>query len=74
MKLFLKKYKQKTAAQIKRFLNHINIQKLSEDKAKLCELDLSKEDFQDSLKNMQNDKSPGNDGLTKEFFNKKKPF
>ena len=40
-----KKRKQKTAAETKSFLRHLNI-----------------------LKSMQNNKSPGNDGLTKEFY------
>ena len=50
------------------FLSHINIQKLSKDKPKPCEKNLTKKDLHDSLKNMQNDKSPGNDRLTKEFY------
>ena len=54
--------------EIKSFLSHINIPKLSEDKRKLCEEDLTEKDLCDSLKSMQNDKSPGNDELTKEFY------
>ena len=46
----------------KRFLNFIDVQKLSEDQIKLCEEDLTKKDLYKSLKSMQNDKSPGNDG------------
>ena len=63
-----KKREQKTVTEIKSFLSHINIPKLSEDKRKLCEEDLTEKDLCDSLKSMQNDKSPGNDGLTKEFY------
>ena len=63
-----KKRKQKTAAETKSFLRHLNIPKLSEDKSKPCEEDLAEKDLYDSLKSMQNDKSPGNDGLTKEFY------
>ena len=48
--------------EIKSFLSHINIPKLSEDKEKLCE------EEKDSLKTMQNDKFPGNDGLTKKIY------
>ena len=44
------------------------IPKLSEDKAKLCEEDLTEKDLCDSLKSIQNDKSPGNDRLIKEFY------
>ena len=32
-----KKHKQKTVAEIKSFLRHLNTPKLSEDKSKLCE-------------------------------------
>ena len=46
--------------EIRRFLSHINIPKLSETKVKLCEEDLTEKDLYDLLKSMQNDKSPGN--------------
>ena len=59
-----KKRKQKTAAEIKNFLRQFNIQKLPEDKSKLCEEDLTEKDLYDSLQS----KSPGNDGLTKDFY------
>ena len=65
---FFKKREQKTSAEIKDFLNVIDVLKLSEDQVKLCEEDLTKKDLYKSLKSMQNDKSPGNDGLTKEFY------
>ena len=45
-----KKRKQKTAAEIKSFLSHINIPKLSEDKSIFCENDLIEKDLHDSLK------------------------
>ena len=54
-----KKREQKTTAEIKDFLNVIDVPKLSENQVKLCEED---------LRSMQNDKSPGNNGLTKEFY------
>ena len=63
-----KKRKQKTAAEIKKMLRHLNIPKLPEDKSKICEENLTEKDLYDSLKSIQNDKSPGNDGLTKEFY------
>ena len=63
-----KKHKQKTAAEIENVLRHLNIPKLLEDKSKLCEEDLTKKDLYNSLKSMQNDKCPGTDGLTKEFY------
>ena len=57
--------KRKRKIVIENFLSHINISKPSEDKAKLCEEDLTKKVLYDSLKSMQNDKFPGIDGLTK---------
>ena len=63
-----KKREQKTTAEIKAFLNVIDVPKLSEDQVKLCEEDLTEKDLYKSLRSMQNDKSPGNDGLTKEFY------
>ena len=64
--------KQKTAAEIKSFLSHVNIPKFSEDNEKLWEEDLTKKDLYDSLKSMQNDKSLGNDGLTELNMNWRK--
>ena len=66
MKHFLKKREQKTTAEIKDFLNVIDVPKLSENQVKLCEEDLTKNDLYKSLRSMQNAKSPGNDGLAKE--------
>ena len=43
--LFKKKRKQKTATEIKSFLRHLNISKLSEDKSKLYEQDLKEKDL-----------------------------
>ena len=60
-----KKREQKTTAEIKDFLNVIDVPKLSEDQVKLCEEDLTKKDLYKSLRSMQNDKSSGKDGLTK---------
>ena len=62
-----KKREQKTKAEIKNFLNVIDVPKLSEDQVNPCEEDLTEKDLCKSLRSMQNDKSPENDGLTKEF-------
>ena len=35
---------------------------------KLCEKDLSETDLYNAMKNIQNNKSPGYDGLTKELY------
>ena len=49
------------------FLSNLSIKLSEEDKAKLDE-DFSKEELQDALKDLKRNKSPGSDGLTKEFF------
>ena len=53
-----KKREQKATAEMKYFLNIIDVPKLSEDHVKLCEEDLTKNDLYKSLRSMQNDKSP----------------
>ena len=50
---------------IKTFLNAIDVPRLSENQVRLCKEDLTKRDLYKSLRSMQNDKSTGNDGLTK---------
>ena len=41
---------------------------ISNDFFNLCENDLTEDEILISLKSMQNNKTPGNDGLTKEFY------
>ena len=50
------------------YLADINTPNLSEEKQKQCEGKLTLKEIWDSLVSMKNGKSPGNDGLTKEFF------
>ena len=50
------------------FFSDVYIPKLSENQIKLCKDNLTAKDLYNSLKSMQSDKSPGNDGLTKEFY------
>ena len=42
----------------------MNIPKYSRDKIILCDIELTEKDSYDSMKIMENDKSPGNNGLT----------
>ena len=51
-----------------KFLCGITTQSLNNDRINLCEKDLSETDLYNAMENMQNNKSPGNDGLTKEFY------
>ena len=55
-------------AKSKSFLRHLSIPNLSENKSKFQEEDLTEKDLYDYLQSMQNDKSPGNDDLTKELY------
>ena len=49
------------------FFSDVDIPKHYENQAKLCEENLTEKDLYNSLKSMQSYKSPGNDGITKEF-------
>ena len=68
MKHFSKHENKKLKQKWKPFFSDINILKLSENQAKLCEENLTEKDLYNSLKAMQSDKSPGDDKLTKEFY------
>ena len=68
MKLFSKRGNKKLRQKWKFFCSDVGIPKLSENQVTLCEENLTEEDLYNSLKSMQSDKSPGNDGLTKKFM------
>ena len=53
---------------IDNFLQSTDLPKLKEQETKNLEQPLSKKEFQSAFRNMPNEKSPGNDGLTKEFY------
>ena len=54
---------------INNFLNTVsNFPQLSTEQSLECEKDITEKELLETLKSMPNDKSPGNDGLTKEFF------
>ena len=46
----------------------LNIPKLTADESRLCEGELTKRECREALQTMGNNKSPGNDGLSKEFY------
>lgn len=58
----------KTLSEQTNVLDILEIPKLSDDESFLCEGELTKSEMCDALKNIPNKKSPGNDGLTKEFY------
>ena len=66
--LFQKPSQKDSADDINHFLNTLDIPKLSSDQIILCDIKLTKKYLYDSMKSMENDKTPGNDGLTKEFY------
>ena len=49
-------------------LQNLPAPKLQEQQVIKCEGEITESEFLKSLKSMKNDKSPGNDGLTKEFY------
>ena len=66
--LFQKPSQKYSADDINHFLNTLDIPKLSTDQIILCHIELTEKDIYDSMKRLENDKSPGSDGLTKEFY------
>ena len=61
------------------YLDNISIPRLSKEKRDSCEGDITEKELFQALKSMPNNKSPGNDGLSKEFYETfweelKKPF
>ena len=53
----------------KNFSQNLSMPKLSENLQTLCEEQLSYQECHNALKSFKNNKSPGNDGLTAEFYN-----
>ena len=60
---------QELADDIKNFSQNLRILKLSENLQTLCEGQLSYQECHNALKTFKNNKSPGNNGLTAEFYN-----
>jgi hypothetical protein len=50
------------------FLARLDLPKISNEHRNLCEHDITKDEILESFKSMQGGKSPGNDGLGKEFY------
>ena len=66
-KLFMKQDLNKSDTQI--FLEGLNLPKISESEQLLCETEITLDDLKESMLSMCDDKSPGNDGITRELYN-----
>ena len=53
---------------IEAFLELVTLPKLTNEQTLSCEGIISEDEVFKSLKSMENNKSPGNDGLSKEFY------
>ena len=56
-----------TSEDCKSFLNEVFVPKLNYEDVRICEGDLNELELLKALKSVQNNKSPGNGGLRKEF-------
>ena len=66
--LFQRPSQKYSADDVNHFLNTLDISKLSTDQITRFNIELTEKDLYGSMKSMENDKSPGNDGLTKGFY------
>ena len=57
-----------TSEDFERLLNEVSVSKLNYEDARIFDGDLNELELLKALKSMQNNKSPGNDRLTKEFY------
>ena len=51
------------------FLEGLELPKISESEKNLCDQEITIEDLKESMLSMSEDKSPGNDGISTEFYN-----
>ena len=58
----------KTNVEKQRFLNSLSTKTLTNEQYDLCENKISETDLFDFMKSIKNNKTPGNNGLTKEFY------
>ena len=70
MQISLKKKLETNSESLKNFLNDVSIPSLSETQKQICEEELMEKDIYESMIRFDNNKSPGNDGLTNEFYYK----
>jgi len=59
-----------SASEIESYINSVNLPRLDSDQQEICEGELSEYECRKALEAMKTRKSPGNDGLTVEFYRK----
>ena len=67
-KALFKNYNSKSFSDHEEFLDKIDIPKLDIGDKDLCDKDLSESELYVALLDVENNKSPGNDGLSKESY------
>ena len=67
-KVLFKNYNSKYFSDLEEFLDKTDIPRFDIGNKDLCDKDLSKSELYMTLLGMENDKSPGKDGITKEFY------
>ena len=63
-----KKRNDNTETDCYNYLKTLNLLRLTDDKSRLCEGELTKRECWEAVQTVGNNKSPGNDGLSKEFY------
>ena len=58
----------KSVSDIKMFLSDIHLPTISDDNYNICEAEITEDNLLAALKSIPNNKTPGNDGLSKEFY------
>ena len=68
IKSFFSKKNDISRRKVLQYLQNKNLPKLNGDLCALCEKDITEEEIKHELNKMEINKSRGNDGLTKEFY------
>ena len=66
--LLYTRWSTKSESECLSYLRNVNIPKLTESEKDSCKGRLTKKEIWEALNSMANNKSPGNDGLSKEFY------
>ena len=60
--------KGKLSTNLSNILNSVDLPCLTNEQKDFCEIELGEKELFNALKSMPNNKTPGNDGLSKEFY------